>query len=159
MVAEVGKEEAPIMPLTIAALRKIADPYKLVWIGDNVYGLRFKIIRGEEDEFPDARSVAYTEDSDAGLRIFYRPIALDLLSRDQLVGVLFHELGHVFELTYGEAETRRVLKACGVRPSELEERRADQISGAVFGHPIRYDDDLVQTVGRGTYAVRPRRLG
>jgi hypothetical protein len=147
------------MPSTVAALRKIAEPYKLVWIGDNVYGLLFKIVRGEEDEFPDARSVAYTEDSDDGLRIFYRPTALDLLSRDQIVGVLFHELGHVFELTYGEDVVRAVLAACGVRPSELEERRADQISAAVFGHPIRYDDDLVQTVGRGTYAVRPRGLG
>lgn len=145
--------------MTIAQLRKAAAPYHSLWVADFVVNLRFRLELGDESDFPEARSVAYTEESPRGLVIFYRPAALDLLSRDQLLGVLFHELGHVFELTYGEHAARYVLKQCGVRPSALEERRADQLAGAVFGHPIRYDDDLVQTIGRGAYAVRPRGLG
>jgi hypothetical protein len=145
--------------MTIAQLRKTAAPYRTRWVADAIFTLRFRLELGQEEDFPEARSVAYTEQSPRGLVIFYRPVALDLLSRAQLLGVLFHELGHVFELTYGEGVVREILAACGVRPSALEERRADQLAGAVFGHTISYDEDLVQTTARGAYAARPRGLG
>ena len=64
------------------------------------------------------------------------------LSRDNILGLLRHELGHVYDPNPDEP-------GC--------EQRADDVAEWVTGKPIRYDRALVQTVGPGAYP-RPREL-
>lgn len=64
------------------------------------------------------------------------------LSRNNLVGLIRHELGHLSDPTP---------QARGA------EARADRIARDVTGRHIRYDRDDIQTAGKGR-ATRPRYL-
>ena len=79
--------------------------------------------------------------SDAGA-IYIRPRLLDMPRENQL-GVLLHELGHVALLQRGN--------------ENHTEREADTVATALFGFPIRYDVDDIQTTGPGT-SPRPAHL-
>jgi len=67
--------------------------------------------------------------------------ALRELSREQVLGLVLHELGHLADP--------------GVWRSGSE-ARADRLAEKYAGLPVNYDEDMIQTTGPGT--ARPRRL-
>lgn len=78
-------------------------------------------------------------------------------SRSRADALIRHELGHAID----HFAPTRVLDAwariSGVPLPHTPERRADAIAQAVWGKPIRYDKDLVQSLREGT--ARPAHLG
>lgn len=73
-----------------------------------------------------------------GHTVFVRP-SLAEQSPERIDGVLMHELGHVILIQHGH--------------EEHTERDCDACAEGAFGVAIRYDDEDVQTTGRGR---RPR---
>ncbi len=73
-------------------------------------------------------------------------------------GIVRHELGHVVDMVFGKKKINRWAKQKGVSLASTDERRADDIALAIWGEPIRYDRDLVQSTSYGEYP-RPKFLG
>jgi hypothetical protein len=75
-------------------------------------------------------------------------------------GIIRHELGHVLDLSFPPGALDRWAAARGVRlpPQAQGELRADSIAAAVWGEPLRYDKDTVQSTCCGVFP-RPRHLG
>ena len=65
-------------------------------------------------------------------------------------GVLRHEIGHAVADQYGREELEAVL---GALP-DGEEKLADTVAAFIWGQPILYDDEAVQSTEEGT-AGRP----
>lgn len=57
------------------------------------------------------------------------------LRRDNVLGLIRHELGHVCDKSWRSGA----------------EQRADNIAERVTGEKIRYDHNFIQTIGAGTY--------
>lgn len=120
---------------------------------------KLRIIAPDPAHFPAPRNFAfcYTDTGDI-------TIADDLLDhpRDRWEAILQHEIGHAFEFfltrELGKREGLATLAIIpGVRGSGPE-RRADAVAEYIFGDPISYDAEDVQTLGPGT-RPRPLRLG
>jgi len=74
-------------------------------------------------------------------------------------GLIRHELGHVLDtLIPGEALDHWAAGHAKIFLPKTPERRADSIAEAVWGTKLGYDQDTVQTTGRGT-SPRPAHLG
>ena len=75
-------------------------------------------------------------------------------------GIIRHELGHVVDLMFSPAGLDAWASARGVRlpPQKQGEIRADAIAHAIWGKPLRYDADTVQSTRYGS-PVRPPHLG
>jgi hypothetical protein len=75
-------------------------------------------------------------------------------------GIIQHELGYVIDLILPPKPLDRWCAARGVTlpPQKHGEIRADAIAHAVWGKPLRYDKDTVQSTTRGTWP-RPAHLG
>jgi len=75
-------------------------------------------------------------------------------------GIIRHELGHVLDLTLPARELNAWCRKRGVRlPAKKHgEIRADAIAHAVWGKPLKYDKDTVQSTTQGTWP-RPAHLG
>jgi hypothetical protein len=73
-------------------------------------------------------------------------------------GVLRHELGHVVDMVFPKHSMDEWAVKKGVVLATTDERRADDIALAIWGEPIRYDDDLIQSTRYGV-TPRPRHLG
>jgi hypothetical protein len=73
-------------------------------------------------------------------------------------GLVRHELGHVVDIYLNPRQLDRWARSRGVELPKTPERRADAIALAVWGQPIRYDEDLVQSTLHGQ-VVRPAHLG
>ena len=100
---------------------------------------------GEPGEFPKRRNMAYCHHDDrTGLLTVV--VAPKLLNGplDRIEGVLRHEFGHALHFFWGY-------------PNHGE-RDADTLAENVFGAPIYYDRDTVQTI-RGGVRPRPAHLG
>jgi len=91
---------------------------------------------------PCCRQFAYCEPTSPA-RISVAP-KLEQQSADRIEAVLRHELGHAVLFFAGAAHHT--------------EREADAAALRLWGDPIRYDDDDVQTLGRGQ-EPRPAHLG
>ena len=95
---------------------------------------------GEAREFPKRRNMAYcVKDVDDVLCIVVAPKLARCPDRNRIEGVLRHEFGHA-ALFYLDRDRHG-------------ERDADAMGERIFGAPIFYDDDTVQTLAPGT---RPR---
>ena len=105
-------------------------------------GFDITIRMGEPSEFPALRDHAYCIDVQPPA-IVYAP-KLERADAARIEGVLRHEFGHAL--------------AFFTHSPEHTERDADTVAALVFGAPIRYDADDVQTTGEGV-TPRPRRLG
>lgn len=79
---------------------------------------------------------------------------LERQSPRRIEAVLRHELGHAVDSLYSRGHIERLLGPVASTP----ERMADDIAAQLWGEPIRYDADLVQTLGPGV-SPRPARLG
>lgn len=73
-------------------------------------------------------------------------------------GIVRHEFGHVLDLCLPSRSVDRWALQRGIRLPHTDERRADAIAQAVWGEPILYDKDLVQSTSTGV-SPRPRHLG
>ena len=73
-------------------------------------------------------------------------------------GVVRHELGHVIDMVFPKDAVDEWAAKKGVVLANTDERRADDIALAIWGEPIRYDRDLVQSTRYGDYP-RPKFLG
>lgn len=87
-----------------------------------------------------ARDLAYAVDGPRA-RVVLLARALDLPWQNVL-GLMLHELGHLFDPAPGAPDA---------------ERRADAVAARATGLRVRYDARDIQTVGPGT-SPRPRRL-
>jgi hypothetical protein len=114
---------------------------------------------GESDHFASARGFATT--------VIYGPAKFHLKFAQKVVhappprldALVRHELGHVID--YGTERTALDTWAAsrGVVLPDTPERRADAVCEAVWGAPIFYDEEDVQTVLPGGVRPRPERLG
>ena len=75
-------------------------------------------------------------------------------------GVIRHEIGHVLDMVFSPKAVDRWAESRGKRlpPVKDIERRADAIALCIWGEPIYYDGDDVQSTCCGVYP-RPERLG
>jgi len=69
-----------------------------------------------------------------------------------------HELGHVLDFSTDATVLNDWALGRGVRLPDTPERRADALCEAVWGEPIFYDEQDVQTLTAGA-RPRPARLG
>lgn len=72
--------------------------------------------------------------------------------------IVRHEIGHVIDLCVPQNALDHWARMRGVVLPHTQERRADEIARAIWGTPLSYDKDLVQTTGKGKYP-RPKHLG
>jgi len=73
-------------------------------------------------------------------------------------GILIHEIGHVVDHVYPERALNAWASHRGVQLPPTAELRADAIALALYGVPVRYDSQTVQSTKRGS-PRRPRHLG
>lgn len=106
-------------------------------------GFAVDLKRGRASEFPERRNMAYCMNRDGYLCIVVAPKFCNA-PLHRLEGVLRHEFGHA-ALMYMECH-------------QHGERDADRVGEQLFGAPIYYDAETVQTLNPGT-RPRPRHLG
>jgi len=106
-------------------------------LGDEFY---VDLAIGDPEEFPEARNMAYTVRNKRGdLCIVVAPKLVVCDDEDRVHGVLRHEFGHATLWHLGKMEHT--------------ERDADAMGEDLFGDPIYYDAETVQTLSEG---ARPR---
>jgi hypothetical protein len=107
---------------------------------------------GQSPHFGSTRGFATTSYYGEGrIHLKFAEKALRL-PEPKLEAILRHEMGHVVDL---------LVPAEGLADWNLPttiERRADAIAEKVWGQPVYYGEDLVQTLEEGT-APRPESLG
>jgi hypothetical protein len=113
---------------------------------------------GDYPHFRQKRGYAVT--IHAGPTCCHIRVAAKMLSAEdhRADGVLRHELGHVLDMLIPPVELDVWASRRGILLPKTPERRADAVAQAVWGTPIHYDQDLVQSTRHGTYP-RPRHLG
>ena len=106
----------------------------------------------ESEHFKSDRGFATT--THFGGERFHLKFAERALSLPQanLHAILRHEMGHVVDLLVAAEQLPWADLPC------TPERRADSIAAHIWGTPIYYDENLVQTTEGGT-APRPEELG
>jgi hypothetical protein len=72
-------------------------------------------------------------------------------------GLVRHELGHALDFLFSSALDEWA-EELGFQLPQTPERRADAIAEIIWGDPILYDHDDVQSIEQGVYP-RPLRLG
>lgn len=73
-------------------------------------------------------------------------------------GLIRHEIGHIIDFLIPAPNLDVWASVHGVRLPDTAERRADAIALAIWGEPIRYDEDTVQSTRVGV-SPRPEHLG
>ncbi len=73
-------------------------------------------------------------------------------------GVLRHEMGHIVDLNVPWPALDAWAEERGADLPHTPERRADAIAGTIWGSPVYYDVESVQTTLSGT-SPRPEDLG
>ena len=111
---------------------------------------------------PRGFGVTFTKHSNPKWGVFHIRLAQKLVTSPQhrQDGIIQHELGHVIDLTIPHRQLDRWAARRGVSlPAQAHgEIRADAIAQSVWGKPLLYDRDTVQSTKRGTWP-RPKHLG
>jgi hypothetical protein len=113
---------------------------------------------GDSDHFLSARGYATTlviSPSEFYLKFSAKA---DAAPDHRLDALVRHELGHVLDYSTPAETLDRWAETRGVTLPKTRERRADALCLAVWGTPIFYDEDDIQTLQPGT-TPRPSRLG
>ena len=108
--------------------------------------LEVSLRTGDAAEFPLPRDHAYCEvvsQSPPRCRVTVAPKLL-YAPKHRQEGVLRHEIGHAVLLTFTSGDHT--------------ERQCDEMAEHLFGAPIRYDAEDVQTTRRDGVTPRPARL-
>ena len=117
--------------------------------------LEVELLVGKDQEFPQERDYAYCAlNNDGSIEVVVAPDFEDL-SEDNQEALLRHELAHALEFELGE---KRIHYLFGPILSRSVERRADEVAELIWGDPILYGSDDIQTLEEGEYP-RPARLG
>lgn len=105
-----------------------------------------------DDYFPNKRDYAFCLD-EHGVKFIAGGRKLLRANPDRQEAILRHEFGHALDYHLGDKldEMYRDLP-------QTPERRADAIAEAVWGDPVLYDKDTVQSLQHGV-TPRPRKLG
>jgi hypothetical protein len=134
----------------------IAERWGDTWksLGVMVEGAEVTWAVGESEHFRSARGFATTSyygGSRCHLKFAEKALALP---RPKLDAILRHEIGHVVDfITPPDQLNSHLLDLPSTR-----ERRADAIALHIWGSPIYYGADLVQTTQEGL-TPRPKTLG
>jgi len=123
---------------------------------DRVAPIDVRLVIGREVEFPLVRNCAYCMATDP-ITIVLAP-KLVHADRDRVEAVLRHEFGHAVDFAAGEKNITQLARNVGYPMPNTPERRADAIALLVWGKPIRYDADTIQSLCRGV-SPRPAYLG
>jgi hypothetical protein len=111
---------------------------------------------GEPALYPAKRNMAFCAfgagDNGDQIIIFIAP-KLFKGPPERIEAILRHELAHAVEFHLGEPELRKWARAEGHSLPRGGERRADRVAEILWGDPIFYDTETVQTLSPG---VRPR---
>lgn len=130
--------------MTLAEFHDLFEQERAAFVATYPRCVQVKIVIHEgacPDRGPCApRSFAF---ADWGAQRITVASRLLMLRRENILGVIRHELGHIADPT--------------PRVDHRAEQRADDIAEYVTGRKIRYDANDVQTVGRGVYP-RPAYL-
>lgn len=113
---------------------------------------------GESTLFLSPRCTASTTgDGSAACHVRFAPrfFTLPEQNRD---AVIRHELGHVIDLTIPWMTLDEWGQSRGLWLPTTPERRADAIAYTLWGSPIYYDEQLIQTIQVGIHP-RPEHLG
>ena len=112
---------------------------------------------GDYEHFKKPRGfgVTFIEPGDCHMRFAYK-LAGEALHRAD--AIIRHELGHVVDSLIPKAELNRWGKSRGVTLAPTPELRADDVAHAIWGEPLRYDEDTVQSTIYGNIG-RPKHLG
>lgn len=110
---------------------------------------------GDPSDFPKKRNYAYCTNPAYGQQLGVGhgccmiAVAPKILAADppRVLGLLMHELGHAVDFLVTPDH-----------PNHGSERRADSIAQQIWGIPIRYDGDTVQSTCCGVHP-RPAHLG
>jgi len=130
-------------------------------------GLEVDFAIGEDDEFPEDRDFAYTEEEGGEICIVMAP-KLATQPMERIRAVLMHEFGHAIDLSYDKEEIEETYyddDREGEEDADLilpktPERRADAIAEAAFGQRIFYDSENVETtIEEDGVHPRPKKLG
>lgn len=73
-------------------------------------------------------------------------------------GLIRHEIGHIIDFLYAPEDLNHWARQRHVHLPPTDERRADAIAYAIWGQPIKYDEDTVQSTRVGVHP-RPEFLG
>jgi hypothetical protein len=117
--------------------------------------LQVRFTLGHPDDFPKKRNYAFCTNPDHGHEFGTDPgwclivVAPKILKAEvpRVLGLLMHELGHAVDFL-----------CTPDHPEHGSERRADAIAQHIWGIPIRYDGDTVQSTCCGVHP-RPPELG
>jgi len=113
---------------------------------------------GPASRFPKRRNYAYCYyEGPYDINVVISPKFLRA-SPDRVEALLRHELGHAVEFHLGTDGLKRWARQNRLPLPRGVERRADSLAEIVWGDPIRYDKEMVQSLETGTYP-RPRKLG
>lgn len=115
---------------------------KQIYKSHNIDLSKIQLKLGKNQEFPNNRDYAYTLVQKIP-EVIVAP-KIRKLSKNQIKGILLHELGHVILL----------LK----KNKNHSERKADQTTKRFFGKHIYYDEKMVQTLKPSVHKLRPRVL-
>jgi len=108
----------------------------------------FKKKRGFGVTFLDSDSTCHM--------LFARKLFQQPLHRQD--GVVRHEIGHAVDFLIPGKELDRWARLGGVHLPHTAEKRADSIAQAIWGAPLLYDKELVQSTEVGSFP-RPANLG
>ena len=73
-------------------------------------------------------------------------------------GLIRHEIGHILDFLFAKHDLDQWARSRHVALPPTDERRADAIAYAIWGKPIKYDADTVQSTRYGVHP-RPAHLG
>lgn len=107
-------------------------------------------------ESPRGFATTTTDGTVANVRFSTKVLGVPLLRVDAIVR---HELGHVIDALVPTMDLDDWARAGGVWLPSTPERRADAIAELVWGDPIYYDEELVQTLDNTGTRPRPEHLG
>jgi hypothetical protein len=129
------------------------------FVGLHPHHFRFSWDYGDDyDHFKKKRGFAvcfmYPEDGSAHLLFSTKMFRAPLHRQDAIVR---HEIGHALDWFF-ENHLDRLAYQHGKSLPGTPERRADAIAELIWGEPLLYDKDLVQSTRYGV-TPRPRHLG
>ena len=107
---------------------------------------------GYSPHFDQPRGYAVTRGEPGAWTVVFAP-KISQLTVDHVEALVRHELGHVLDFSIPTDALNALAASRGVQLPTTPERRADAIAELVWGRPIAYDPNDVQTLAGG---IRPR---
>jgi len=112
---------------------------------------------GESDHFKKQRGYAVTRFEGDIIKVVFS-VKIHCLVVHKVDAIVRHEIGHVIDFILPHFDLDEIAQNNSVYLPNTPERRADAIAQLLWGEPIRYDSDDVQSLTTGVFP-RPERLG